>query len=386
VEPVTDKFRTALVGGHATTVRVELLPGGDDGQIVDLTNYFADGSLTVSRQAIRRSGSLTFVDRDASGLIVPTSPDSYLAPYGNQLRVWAGIDYGDGTSEVVCVGTLRITKSTARYPTCVVEVSDRAWIVSNAKLEAPYQVASGQPWDTTMLNLLGDRYPGCPADIPAVDFDSVTPRITLDEQADPWEAMQKWAASLGFALYFNPLGTATLASELGVSADPVWIYDGTLTPAVPYDPTDWANLGLADTSDEWDSADTYNAVVMAGASSSNSTSVRGTAYDTDPASPTKYGGRFGKKPLFESNELLASNTQAGKAAVGRLQQVAGIAEALTVPAVPNPALEVGDVVTVIRPDLGINAVHVLDDIPVPLRGGTQTLKTRVRRVVASGDG
>jgi hypothetical protein len=31
------------------------------------------------------------------------------------------------------------------------------------------------------------------------------PRTTLDEQADPWDAMQNWFAAIGYALYFRPV-------------------------------------------------------------------------------------------------------------------------------------------------------------------------------------
>ena len=134
MEAISDKFIAALIGSHQTTARVEVLPGGDETNRVDLSDYLTDGSVDVSRQQIRRSGTLTFVDRDQSGLIVPTGPDSLLAPYGNQLRVWAGIDFDDGTEELVCVGTFRITRSVSRYPTCQVDISDRAWVLQQAKL------------------------------------------------------------------------------------------------------------------------------------------------------------------------------------------------------------------------------------------------------------
>jgi len=382
VEAVSDRFVAALTGGHQTTIRIEVLPGGDETNKVDLSNYFTDGSLDVSRQAIRRSGSLTFVDRDQSGLIVPTSNDSLLAPYGNQIRVWSGIAFDDGTEELVPVGTFRITKSTSRYPRCTVELSDRAWIVSNAKLTAPYFVAAGTTWDAAIANLLGDRYNGVPVDIPPVEFLSTTPRLTLDEQADPWEAAQKWAASLGYALYFTPLGTATIVSEVALAvADPVWTFDGTPTAAATYDPANWANLALYDEAVTWDTTDAYNAVVISGNSSSNATAARGTAFDTDPGSPTQWGGPFGYKPLFESDETVTSNGHATQKAAGRLQQVAGLAESLTIPAVCNPALGVGDLVQVVRPELGVNTVHMLDHFTLPLRGGAQQLDTRVRRTV-----
>jgi hypothetical protein len=199
-------------------------------------------------------------------------------------------------------------------------------------LTAPYFVAAGTTWDAAIANLLGDRYNGVPVDIPPVEFFSTTPRLTLDEQADPWDAAQQWAASLGYALYFNPIGVATIKSELAMAAeDPVWTYDGTPTADVPYNPADWANLALYDEAVTLDSDGAFNAVVISGNSSSNATAVRGTAFDTDPGSPTQWGGPFGYKPLFESDETVTSNGHATQKAVGRLQQVAGRAEALQVP-------------------------------------------------------
>jgi len=385
VESITDRFIAALTGGHQTTARVEVLPGGDETNKVDLSNYLTDGSIDVSRQQIRRSGTLTFVDRDASGLIVPTNSDSLLAPYGNQLRVWSGIAFDDGTEELVCVGTFRITKAVSRYPRCTVDISDRAWIAGNAKLTAPYFVAAGTAWDVAISNILGVAYPGVPIDIPVVEFTSTTPRLTLDEQADPWAAAQDWAASVGYALYFTPLGVATIRSELGMAAeDPVWVFDGKPAANAPAVLSDWANLALYDEAVTWDTADTYNGVIISGNSSSLAAAVRGTAYDTDPTSPTQWGGPFGFKPLFENNELVSTNAQAAAKAVGRLQQVAGLSESLTIPSVMNPALAVGDTVRVIRPELGIDTIHLLDRIPLPLRGGASVLETRVRRVVVTG--
>ena len=383
MEAITDRFIAALTGGHQTTARVEVLPGGDETNKVDLSNYLVDGSVDVSRQQIRRSGTLTFVDRDQSGLIVPTDNDSLLAPYGNQLRVWSGIEFDDGTEELVCVGTFRITRSVSRYPRCTVDISDRAWVVVNAKFIAPWFVAAGTAWDVAITNLLGDRYPGVPTDIPSVEFTSTTPRLTLDQQADPWVGAQEWAASIGYALYFTPLGVATIRSEVALAAaDPVWTFDGKPAANQPPVLSDWANLALYDEAVTWDTADAYNAVTVTGNSSSLSTAVQGSAYDNDPDSPTQWGGPFGYKPLFESTELVSTAAQATALAVGRLQQVAGLAESLQIPSVCNPALEVGDLVRVIRPELGVDTIHMLDRIPVPLRGGVQQIETRVRRVQA----
>jgi hypothetical protein len=196
--------------------------------------------------------------------------------------------------------------------------------------------------------------------------------------------MQKWAASIGYALYFTPLGVATIASEIALAnAQPAWTFDGKPNAGVPYDPADWANLALYDQELVWDSEDVFNAVLISGSSSSLDVPVRGDAYDNDPASPTQWGGPFGYKPLPETTELATTDTQALIMAQGRLQQVAGLAESLQIPAVCNPAAEASDTVRVIRPELGIDTIHMLDHFPVPLFGGVQNIDTRIRRVIAT---
>ena len=384
MEPVSEKWRLSLASGPVMTSRVEVLVGGLETQRVDMSPYLADGSLHVSRQQVMRSGTLTFVDRDASGLIVPTNPDSLLAPYGNQLRVFSGLVYPDGTEELVAVGTLRITKATSRYPNCTVEVSDRSWIVGNAKLETPWQVVAGTNWVDAIAELLNDRVPGVPlnfTDHPLAE--TTTPSLVFDEQADPWEALQTMASQgCGCLLYFDPYGVARMRDDTGAPDQPVWTFDGKPNANLPYDPDDWANLALYDEQLDWDTSDTYNAVIITGSSSTNNAaSFKGAAFDLDPMSPTRFDGPFGRKSLYETNELVQSNDQATQAARVRLQSVIGLAESLRIPAVCNPALAEGDTVLVIRPELGVQSLHVLDEFTVPLRTGVQDLTTRILRVI-----
>jgi Domain of unknown function (DUF5047) len=384
MEPVSEKWRLSLTSGPVMTSRVEVLVDGLETQRVDLSNYFADGSIHVSRQQVMRSGTLTFVDKDASGLIVPTNPDSLLAPYGNQLRVFSGLQYPDGSEELVAVGTLRITKTSSRYPNCTVEVSDRSWIVSNARLETPWQVTAGTPWNTAIIELLNDRMPGVSFDITDAPLaETTSPSLIFDEQADPWDALQTMAAkACGCLLFFDPYGIVRMADDTGVPDEPVWTFDGKPNANLPYDSDDWANLVLYDMEVAWDTDSTYNAVVETGSSSSDNTaSFRGVAKDTDPASPTQWDGPFGRKSLFETNELLTSSEQALQVARAKLQTVIGLAESLRIPSIPNPALAVNDAVMVIRPELGVQSLHVLDEFTVPLRTGVQDLQTRMLRVV-----
>jgi Domain of unknown function (DUF5047) len=385
VETITDIFRRQLVSADpVTTVDVEVLIGGSERNRFDISSYFSDGALTVARQQIMRAGTLTFVDRDGSGLIVPTDQDSLLAAYGNQLRVRAGLVYPDGGEELVVVGTLRITGTRSRYPNCTVEVSDRGWIVQNATLEAPWHVSAGTQWEDAIIELLLDRYPAAEFDIP-IRAETTTPAITLDEAANPWDALQTWAAqACGGRLFFDPLGVCRLTEETILSGGnaPVWSYNG--APAsLPYDEQDWTNLALYDEEKNWTTENSFNRVIVTGTSSSGVTSVRGIATDDDPDSPTRYDGPFGKKPRSLTSELITTTPQAELAALTELQSVLGLGETLKIPSIVNPALAPGDSIQVTRPELGIDTVHVIDEFPLPLRGGRQDLTTRVRRVIAA---
>jgi Domain of unknown function (DUF5047) len=374
------RFDAAVTDGHERTVRVEVLTGPQAAP-VDISEFFTGGSLDVSRQQVRRSGQFTFTD-DGTSTVTVTSQGDLLSPYGNELRVWSGIRYWDGTEELLPVGTLRITGATMRYPTTTVEVSDRAWVVAGAKLEAPYQIAKGQDYDAAMAELLLLRYPAAVFDFPNVA--ATTPLLNFDTGTDPWDELQKMAAAVGFGLAFDVLGMCRLLGEQNVDS-PVWTYDG--GPAdLPYHRDDpaWSNLALYDMQRALRTDDAYNVAIVTGESTSNAAPALGVARDLDPTSPTYYNGKFGIRVADPvSSPRVTSAAQAGAAARRRLQGLIGLGESLTMPAVPHPGLDVDDAIIVIRNELGINTVHVLDQFPLPLRAadGAQTLATRVRRLV-----
>lgn len=383
--PISERFAALLADGHQTTVKAEVL-AGPDADPIDVSTAFADGSLDVSRQAIRRSGTATFngttLISDQGDTLIPTGPGSLLAPYGNELRLWYGLRFPDGTEELIPVGTLRITKVAVRHPYVTVELADRAWVVQGARLEDSYSIPKGTNVGEAIRALLVDRFPQATTNF--VDGSDATGQLILDAQSDPWEELQQLAQGIGHQLYFDPLGTCVLVAEPdALDVAPVWTYDGKPFGKIPYDPADWTNLALYDQEHAWDTEGVYNAVVATGESTDLAAPVRGVAVDSDPASPTLYGGKFGKRPLFWSSPLLLSAAQAEMAARTMLQKQVGLAESLRIPAAPHPALECSDPIQVIRPELGINTLHIVDHFTLPLRaaGGAQTIDTRVRRVV-----
>jgi hypothetical protein len=381
--PISDRFAAALTDSHEITTKIEVLTAPDSAP-TDISTYFVGGSLDISRQEIRRSGTLTFED-DGTGAVMPTSPDALLSPYGNELRVWYGIVFGPGDEELIPAGTLRITKVSAKSGTVTVTCSDRAWAIQGARLEKPYQIAKGGDYDQAIRDLWLMAYPQATIDVPNVA--NLTPLITLDSEADPWAQIQSMAAAVGYAAFHDPMGAGRMVAEQDqTQLTPVWTYDGKPNAGLPYDPDDWANLALYDMEHAWDTDGVFNAVIATGESTSDAASFRGVAYDLDPDSPTLYGGKFGRRPMFWSSPLITSNGMASTSAKTMLQAQLGLAESLSIPSAPHPALECGDAVKVIRPELGVDTLHVVDHFTLPLRAadGTQQLDTRMRRTVLGG--
>lgn len=382
---ISERFARQLTTDQVRTTRVEVLTDPTASPI-DVTDWWVDGSVDLGRNEIRRSCTLTFED-DGQGLVVPISAADLLAPYGNEVRVWSGFTYPQGDEELVPVGTFRIMRTTSRYPTVTIEGRDRAVNLQRNKWDKTRVLRPGMLWDDVVASLLLERYPAAELDLSAGHTDVTCPQVVIELGTDPWAWLQKAAAdTLDCQLYADPMGVFRLLPEESVGADtvPVWAYDGRSVASSPPDEADWANTATYDQELDWATDEVWNAVVVTGTNKDNSAvTYYGAAYDTDPASPTWWNGKYGRNVLVETSDLVQSNYAASRAAKTRLQQVAGIPEGLTLGAIPNPALEVGDALLVRRPELGLDTVHLLDSAPLPLRaaGGPQRISTRVRRVV-----
>src|SRR4051812_48247414 len=98
---VSDRFLQRLAESHTVATRVQLFL--TDGQVIDLEH--TGGSVTVDRgQSIRRTCTVTGCDVT----LIPRTPTDQLATYGARLRLARGVDYGDGTQELVPLGVFRL--------------------------------------------------------------------------------------------------------------------------------------------------------------------------------------------------------------------------------------------------------------------------------------
>lgn len=355
-------FDAAKKLSHTMITRADVLLGNvvvSSALNVDSGQVQIDGTA-----ATRRRCSLNVIDEFGT----LTQNVGVLSPYGRELRVSNGIQYPDGTQELITMGTFRISDVSSDVGGSnagIVAVSgfDRSRSISRARFESPYTIASGTNYSTAIANLVQNRLPSCPLNF--TSSTATTPLLVFDQGADPWASAQSMATAIGCELFFDPNGTCVLRGVTDLTST-VWDY------------TEGANASVITISNSLSDEPGYNGLVVDGEPPGLSP-VHAVVYDTDPSSPTYSLGPYGKVPMFYKSQFITSLDQATAAATALLATRRGGTEALQFTAIPHPAHEVGDLVRVATARLGINANYVFESFSYPLGVGAMSVVTRKRR-------
>lgn len=378
--PVTERYLQTRARSHTQLSRVEVLHDGvvvatlDGTQTVDPATgtlvQSVGGRVDVGRQRIRRSGTVDLLD--ISGTAVPNDVKDLFVPMITEVRPWHGVIYWDATAaettaridrEWVPLATLVVVDVVGAYPRVTISGYDRMWYLS--RFTAPHTVASGTNVATALTALLYKQIPSghLALDIPSTDH--TTGLVVFDEQADSADAAATIAATAGWALYPDPTGVIVARAEPSVEDTPVATYESgpdsiTMRPAHTVS-----------------AADAVNVWVTSGDGADLTAPVRGYWEDTNPGSLT-YVGRVGRRPNFHSSSLYRTTAQANLGARTLGTRNTGLADILTVPAIPNHALESGDVIQVRDPDQGIDQAVLADafNLPMRARDGLQRITCR----------
>ncbi|MFI1485794.1 DUF5047 domain-containing protein [Streptomyces sp. NPDC020747] len=347
--PVSDRFLKRLAESHQVATRVQLFT--TDGRVLDLEH--TGGSVTVDRaQAIRRSCTVTCADPS----LIPRSPTDQLATYGARLRVSRGVYYGDGTSELVPLGVFRLdsVEGDVSEGPVTLQGKDLSAIVADDKFVEPYTATGTIVGAVTAL--IQRSIPD--ADVISLIVDAPIGSRTFDVEADPWAGAQEIAAAGGAEVYANADGVFVIATlpEL-LTTPPVWSVEATEGGVYIS-----GNRGM--TSDN-----VKNGWLARGENTAeNVAPVQYLAVDTDPNSPTYWGGRFGRRPGFHSSSTLTTLAACTQAANLKLAQAKAPNSSGDFSSLPNPALEPGDVLRVLHPD-GTRELHQAASFSVPLDEG-----------------
>lgn len=292
-------------------------------------------------------------------------------PFTCELKLWRSVG-----EEYVALGVFRIENpsydSDENGPTTSFSAFDRAYWLSDLRLPKPYEITntSSQPGNTLLHNairgLLSSRAPGLTYQFSTSAYR--VPPVTFEEQSDPWEKALAMAEAGGMELFFDTAGVCVLRPISGADALNVVATFG-------------SNARILRASRKFTTKGTNSRAIVTGENTNIETPIRAEEVDDDPASPTYYLGSFGDRPTWLRSQFITTQAQATAAAKALLARTRGRAEQVRIDTIPNPAFDAGDVVRIVHPEIGLDAIHVLDTLEIPLEpNGVMSATTRERRV------
>lgn len=393
-----------LSSSHTAVSKVDILHGGRPVHTLAVTG----GSVTMDvARPVRSNLSCSLVD--PTGQLTRGDVDDLLNPYDCEIAPHRGVrvvssrtsvttDYvpnagfglqpfgtsGFGGVEATQTITSVVTETDTLAPLGVFQLTSRQVTDSDDGLKVQltgqdramgYQgpmasalaISNGTPTEVAIQKLLSTRQPGLSLATTKTGF--VTGPLLFGPDIDVWAEAQKLAESVGARLSHDRMGQAVLAMA-GWQSD---------RPVARYAEGDGRLLSV----DRSEDSDTIRNVVVA---ESADGTVRVEVSDLDPSSPTYSRGRYGRRVFTLKNPYFGSVRQATQAAAARLAYELGRSEKVAFTAVPDPGLDVDDVVTVHRPRLGlVERGVVVATLEVPL-APTEPMRVGCRQSQLAQDG
>jgi hypothetical protein len=352
MRPVSDRFLRAIRGSHKAFIRATVLSTFQEGTAPDGVEVLVeDGEVTADASASIR-GRLTLNLAEE----FPVGVGGLLAPYGNEVFVERGIDFGGGQREMVSLGYYRIYDvNQDNAPNGTVELTgfDRMSAIVDARMEAPRQFTSDQSIEAVFEELVFEVYPDATI---LFDFDAAGTLIGSDAVVDQdrYAFLHDLAKGRGKVMFWD------YAGKLRVESPP--------DPANPVFTVDAGRQGvLVSLSRTLNREGVYNAVVALGERTGQDIPpVRAVARDLNPSSPTYWLGSFGKVPRYYSSPFVTTIDQAQTAAFEILRRGLGLPYSAEFGSIVNPALEAFDPVRIRYPGQARLETHILERVTIPL--------------------
>lgn len=320
------------------------------------------GSVTADATSqVRRTATITIADPT----LWPANALDVLSPLGSELFVEYGIVIpGQGVEWIPLVtGVITdVERSTPASQGLQVTLADRSSKVEEDEFVSPSQIGGGSTtYVQALASLTQHLYPTVTV-IDTTGNTTVCPQ--LDVQKSRWsEGVEQITVAIAAEAYFDQTGRLVVRPQPTLAGTIVW----------------QANIGaggviVSEVSGQKREL-VYNQVIASGMRSDGTTPVYAIAQDTDPTSPTVYGGPFGAKTRRYASALLTTQPAALAAAQALLERTRGEQATVTLTTVTNPALEPGDVFAVNTPTA--HTLYVVDKVTIPLEpGNAQEITTR----------
>jgi hypothetical protein len=282
----------------------------------------------------------------------PKLPTSLGNPYGTEVYVERGVQYGDGQREYVGLGYFRIDSvEQEKTPSGAIRISgsDRMSNVLDGRNPAPVAFSASASVGSVLDLVIGEVVPGV---VTVYDFDAYGTLLGSAHvmSEDRLAFVQELVAAYGKVAYFDYLGRFVVKTPPDPLGGPVWDID------------QGRNGVLVSMRRALSRAEVYNGVVASGEAAGELPPVRALVVDSDPVSPTLWGGPFGRVPRFFSSSFMTTVAQCVAAATTMLRSSRGLPYVVSLGLVPNPALEGWDVVRVTYSYADQPETHIIDKI------------------------
>lgn len=350
-------YERALAGSHRQYSRVDVHTGTGALLLEDLP--FAGGNIraTLTSRVARR------LSLQVDEQWYPVEVTDLLGPFGNELRAYRGVEYGDGFRVLFPAFRGRINSvNLTNGGQVAVSAVDRAGDIVDADFEAPHVSVAGLVTDE-FRRLVVEVFPDAEFSFP----DALGERTpVLVWESDRGRACDDLANTAGAFWYPLADGTFTMRRV-------PWAQE--YAPLFTLADGEGGTVQASQVGRTRDNV--FNSVTVIAERTDGSAPVRFTARDTDPTSPTYYLGPYGVKARQVPVQTAAGVGQARIAAETLLRRARALTETWSLEIVPDGSIELGDTVTVAC--RGRTATQVVAGFTMPLTTqGSMTVELRAQ--------
>jgi hypothetical protein len=347
-------YRALISHSHPVITVISSWLGGV--QLADSLPIVAGKVAFDDTAVVKRRLSLTVPARTPDRRWDPAGdPTAPLGAYGQRLHVYSGVGLPGGTVELLDLGWYLITgwKRSEESATVTVEALDLARLLVDDRLPAPESPPAGATFTSEFRRLVE---PILPVSIPAGFPDrAMSGTIVWDRDRD--KALANLCAAWPARWYVDDTGTARVAAPYTAVSD-----------ATPPDLvlTDGQAGTVVARARQGDRGAMYNRIVVDGkAADDTSAPPHAVAEITAAGSPIRATGPYGRVTRFYTSDLLTTQAQADAAAASMLITYSSVGRSEPVKAVPDPAVQLGDVARVYTRD-GDRYTARVDHLTLPL--------------------
>jgi hypothetical protein len=364
--PRSTRFDNFIDQPHVIVTVAELIDWR--GNLI-LTLTPTGGQLSVDDSDRHRVCDLEIVDE--TGDLIPQKAYDLLNREDTRIRIRQGIEYPDGTQELITIGTFIIWDNiiTDAGPSVKIDMQLQDLSALCSLNKVPLAMDFGSDPVTNAMALITQTTPDIVVDFrakPALQ-DLVLTNVEIGD--DPWSVATDWVTSAGCEMYFDPFGTLIIQTVPTYEDYPVsWRFQ------------DDSNSSIFSLQKRMNRQTSYNQVIVIGNGADNvDGTVFGRATDFEAAFPISNTTRA--RALVIKDSHITSTTAAQNLADARMRDSSGMAEFINIQCAPHPCFEIGDVIYIRRAKSLVDALYIIDKISLPLvHARSMNISSRRRRI------